>query len=1116
MPESRHKYLYERLGDHDFQQLIGALLTLRYTDYRPMPLRQSDGGRDGINKSTGAVYQVKWSVNGREKDPVPWLETVIKGELDNLKRLAKEGVKKYILVTNLSSTGQPGKGTFDKLDLRLAQYSKTVGMDIECLWREAIDVMVDSAPTETKWAYAEMLAGWDLIRYLITDQAAQTKDSEISTLVRKVAAVQWSEDGGIKFSQVDFNRERLTELFVDVPATLIHDPLRLTVQRQVGSNLGGAAEYIALKSKNPFILVRGAPGQGKSTLSQYLCQVFRNPFVSQGTSEYSIASKITAPRFPIRIDLSEYAAWIQGFDVFDYSDESKIAKGRRKSGAKGTIDIFLSELLTHLCGRAVTDKEIQELFDRVPTLVVLDGLDEVGNDADRKRVVKEINTFCIRGRSYVVPPKVVVTTRPNSAGLAEPDAKIFEIISLSSLGAELRNEFLGKWCAVHNIHGSEGRTLRRNFIEKTKEPYIGELASNPMQLTILLYLLQQQGDATPTQRTELYDAYMNLLLARESNKHPDSVKKYRAELMEIVPFLGWYFQAHAEEDNTSSRMSYSSIEAAMKHYQSTYGKPESVVDEIFGAISDRLWALTSKEEGSFEFEVLSLREYFAARYLYSFAGEGDKKFDRTDVFRELLRRPFWLNTVRFYGGNATGSDLYVLTAGIKQEITSTPSPHVFVASWNLVTDGVFNNRPLEAASIVDVLTSNLGIKNLLSAFLDKNIIALPESSHANIVWQRLISEIEADPKHNFNFFRIWLIREILGLKKQFAVWWAGRLQQALRTGSDVDWLELGAQTGVAEYEKIEVQGLSAIDGERAQLILNSGISPEPNSELERDLMKAIFDGQCSQTTSDCSFPGRVAIALSPEWFYAETPVDTDEIATLLASERRDRAIRLLRQSKSPFAEIASCRSYLKGEKGTTYPWYRTSTALIETVGRCWLASEIAVIGAASPLRNGFSLAPGTSAFGQNGSPATLISETRKNRSDGEWWDIGLASCKDDLSKAEWALALWGVAEGEVIESHMSVLEDILSNLPNKYQRAFMIAAERLGEHGYLSGRSLSMKLEDSILSDVAFIRNGIDSKKTELIRPRPTTEADTEKLRSLLSVAREQKWFKVDQKAVYR
>ena len=33
MPESRHKYLFERLGDHDFQQLVSALMVGQFPDF---------------------------------------------------------------------------------------------------------------------------------------------------------------------------------------------------------------------------------------------------------------------------------------------------------------------------------------------------------------------------------------------------------------------------------------------------------------------------------------------------------------------------------------------------------------------------------------------------------------------------------------------------------------------------------------------------------------------------------------------------------------------------------------------------------------------------------------------------------------------------------------------------------------------------------------------------------------------------------------------------------------------------------------------------------------------------------------------------------------------------
>ena len=77
----------------------------------------------------------------------------------------------------------------------------------------------------------------------------------------------------------------------------------------------------------------------------------------------------------------------------------------------------------------------------------------------------------------------------------------------------------------------------------------------------------------------------------------------------------------------------------MREFQRTYRRPESVVDELFKAATDRLWALTSKEQGIYEFEVVSLREYFAARFLYHSAAEATAPSTAPAVFREFLQRP---------------------------------------------------------------------------------------------------------------------------------------------------------------------------------------------------------------------------------------------------------------------------------------------------------------------------------------------------------------------------------------------------------------------------------------------------------------------------------------------
>lgn len=327
MPDSRHKYLFERLGDHDFQQLVAALLTLRFPDFVPLPLRQADGGRDGVDPSKLLIYQVKWSQTGQEKDPVGWLEAEIRRESSKIRRFANAGTERYVLVTNVPSTGRQDTGTFDRLNAKLDDYCEDFGLEMSCIWREALNPMVDSAPSETKWAYADMLAGWDLIRYLLSEEADQAKDRGLRDLLCKVASAQWDDDERIKFSQVELDRERLVDLFVDVPAARIAEPRRVMLRASAPTALGGAAAYLTDKALYPFALVRGAPGQGKSTLGQFVCQAFRVAFVPGPSPRRAELPEIKDPRFPVRFDLGDYAAWMQGYDVFDDSHAGEVNGG---------------------------------------------------------------------------------------------------------------------------------------------------------------------------------------------------------------------------------------------------------------------------------------------------------------------------------------------------------------------------------------------------------------------------------------------------------------------------------------------------------------------------------------------------------------------------------------------------------------------------------------------------------------------------------------------------------------------------------------------------------------------------------------------------------------------
>jgi len=75
-------------------------------------------------------------------------------------------------------------------------------------------------------------------------------------------------------------------------------------------------------------LIEGVPGQGKSTIAQYVCQVHR---AGGGIGRHQLAErKESLPtdetadlRVAIRIDLAHYAEWIGGHDPYASTDGAK-------------------------------------------------------------------------------------------------------------------------------------------------------------------------------------------------------------------------------------------------------------------------------------------------------------------------------------------------------------------------------------------------------------------------------------------------------------------------------------------------------------------------------------------------------------------------------------------------------------------------------------------------------------------------------------------------------------------------------------------------------------------------------------------------------------------------
>ncbi|MFB7947830.1 NACHT domain-containing protein [Kitasatospora phosalacinea] len=1073
------KYDYERIGEKPFQKLCNALLAHCFPEVRCFPVGHSDGGRDAVLPQDGkqaVVFQVKWTASPL-KDPVSWLAETVREETANILRLIADGASEYYLMTSLAGTAVPKRGTMDKLDERLSVYQKRFGIPIKVWWRADIDARVDAAPDAIKWAYSDMLSGHDLMRYFIDGANAAAHDHRLRTLVSKVVATQWEEDVRVKFKQAELTSHDLTDLFVDV------EGIRLAQARSTRSlqmvelgrkNLGGAAQYL-LSASQPFTLVRGEPGQGKSTLGQYLCQVHRAAFLKRSGTGLPELPPGKKPRVPLRIDLRDYAAWLEGADPLEEHLGVRPVSRRRKS-----LEEFVAYLLRARSGGLDANVEtVNDITERLPLLIVLDGLDEVARTETRSTVVKHIDEFSTRLEHSVVPAQVIVTTRPNAAALAEPTSTMYETIALANLKSDLRMTYLRKWAAARAVTGRDRRELERVFHQRSVEPHIDQLADNPMQLTILLYLLHKRGNSVPTGRTELYTSYMETFLDREAEKSPQ-VEEHRKDLEEVTAYLGWHLQADAERMGSDGRIALRKLQRTILVHLFDAEKDTTLVGALFTAVTDRVWALTSKVQGTFEFDVQPLREYFAARFLYEYAGVEQRGFDSSRVLRQLARRPYWLNVARFYAGFARPNELAGLVDALEEEKEAGRQPlQIRVAAWTLLADGVFAIRPRLQRKAAEFFLDDLSVR-LMGRLLRSagELPALPVDRGGREVAQALLASVDADPASSLAGERAFIAARLLAGTTEFTNWWCQRLGVNAATPVERTWLAVGAAARGGSCPTPEgTQLLTSDDLSAAADAIEAGLQPPADSVLEAAMVRAVLAGQCRDAVPvGTSLPADLLRVLAPQLFQSKmipkaTPslASSDENGTHTGRSKTQMQAawrRLLRRDPR-LASLQRAGKAGRGEHRTTALWANTAQAIGQVFGPCWLAAEIAVIGAAAPSNvfvTGGAIVAGTQCLGQDADYSRLLQEIRRYRADISWWKGQHEQHSDSLSRATWALALATAADPEIVAPLLSQLDQAVNALCDSEVRALLASADAL-----LSPSASGRPLPEGILDQASAV-----------------------------------------------
>ena len=766
-------YYYESLNDQTFQKLAQALVVTIHPETVCLPVRQPDGGRDAffyrtaVERKNFVVFQIKFSSNPKGKTERDAIQSLINSEKNKVKSLIDKGATHYYLVTNVQGTAHLDSGSIDKVNATL---TKAFGIPSYVWWRDDLDARLDNA-SDIKWSYPEICRATDVLQFLIERPDANQK-LESTRAITAYMGKQHGDDRDVKFKQVEL-KKRVTDLFVDVPighkisrrgrkgvqsnvkevreAEEYLDQLHLyddfeSEDDELSIHRGLAASFLLHmpygRGVSRFVL-EGAPGQGKSTVTQFLCQVNRLKLLPARRSELGsvqVLHTTAATRTPFRVDLRDYAAWVAG--RHPYAKEGEVAP--TEEGQRSLESFLAMQIAWHSGGLNITQHDVLGFFVRAHSVVILDGFDEVADISTRARVVEEICASADRLDAHALSLQIVVTSRPaafvNSPGFPEDDWIHLELKDL-----KWRNivDYKSNWSKAQDLTPAENNALTATLKEKLQQPHLRDLSRNPMQLAILLQLMHMQGAALPDKRTALYEEYMKIFLNREVEKKQIAGDQ-RELILSIHGVLAWVLQVQAETGQGAGRITMKALRAEVSEYLASEEHDQALAESILKGTVERVGALVSRVQGTFEFEVQPLREYFAARHLHKTAPYSppgsEKKGTRPDRFSTLARSSYWTNVTRFFCGFYDVGELPSLVDGLVG-IGNESGYHLISQprrlAMMLLGDYVFTQSPKSMRRLIRFITEEAGFQRLTGADITygQRDMRLPELAGGKLLFE---------------------------------------------------------------------------------------------------------------------------------------------------------------------------------------------------------------------------------------------------------------------------------------------------------------------------------------------------------------------------------------------
>ncbi len=781
-------YDLSRLGAKQFESMTQSLAVFAVGAKVSVFGSGPDGGREatweGVSPALGAgdewngfgVLQSKYKEFATEPAAnLKWLKTQIDLELrawadpESL-RARKPDV--YLVATNVRLSPGSGGGKDQILDF-VNQLILELGLDIRAfrVWdADDLYALLDNADSVRR-AYTAFITPGDVLSAVLEELGREQTslvraiESYTAMVMRDEHLLNLTQAGSVKDQAIS-----VADVFVDLPGMSSSRHIEWRVDDD--GPRSGIANWLIRRADDASgrpdgtpaskrtVLV-GGPGQGKSTLTQFVAQMYRSTFLRESGALKvpevgAIAESLHERREELAIPECAARRWPFRIVLTDLADA--LASG-------GCRDIFeyIANKVSSRASYQVDPSDIRRWVQIWPWILFIDGLDEVPVSSNRDQVMVAVKDFYTEVGALESDVVTVATTRPQGYD-DDFHPRDHTHVVLMPLPLKTAIDYARRFIEIRNGQGTEAaqKTVDR-LVRASREESTQRLFKSPLQVTILAILLEKLGQV-PRDRWRLFSQYYRVVTQREQEKGgqlAELLQRHQTDVDFIHRLVGYKLQKRsAEAGETSSTLSREEFERLVRRRLVRQGYEDhelaTLVSQFMALATHRLVFLESSTADRVGFEIRSLQEFMAGEQIVSLP---EAKI--VPRLRSIAFSPHWRNTFLFAVG-AVFADREHLRAEVVllcQDLSrrSLSAPALKLGGWlalEILLDGSPLAQPVYARPLVELVCTLIDgpavsaitqLTEVGSASVDESIrqSAADTSAAANNVWVNRVRVLAA-------------------------------------------------------------------------------------------------------------------------------------------------------------------------------------------------------------------------------------------------------------------------------------------------------------------------------------------------------------------------------------